>query len=126
MKSSPSQCLHSKGSFRFGPHPATKSPEYPTAAGWQPLTQASCDNANILVERFGPEPGATVFLTLLNDTRDTQSGTVTADLKALGFKQPAAARELVSGNTATPSGRGWQVSLLPQQTEVLCLRRKLD
>jgi hypothetical protein len=92
-----------------------------TTAGWQPLTHASCDNSRILVERFGPEADGTVFLTLLNDTADTQSGTVTADLKPLGLKPPASARELVSGNAATPSGRGWRVSLRPQQAEVLCL-----
>ena len=92
-----------------------------TAAGWQPLTHASCDNSKILVERFGPEADGTVFLTLLNDTADAQSGTVTADLKALGLKQSASARELVSGNAATPSGRGWRISLRPQQAEVLCL-----
>jgi hypothetical protein len=97
-----------------------------TAAGWQPLTHAACDNPKILVERFGPEQGGAVFLTLLNDTANTQSGTVTADLKVLGLKQPASARELVSGNAATPSGHGWQISLRPQQAEVLCLSRKAN
>jgi hypothetical protein len=92
-----------------------------TAAGWQPLTHASCDNSNILIERFGPEPDGTVFLTLLNDSADAQNGTVTADLKALGLQPSASARELVSGNVATSSGLGWRVSLRPQQTEVLCL-----
>ena len=33
MKSSPSQCLHSKSSFPFRPHPATKFPEYPYING---------------------------------------------------------------------------------------------
>jgi hypothetical protein len=94
-----------------------------TAAGWQPLTHAACDNSNIRVERFGPEPGGAVFLTLLNDTADPQSGTVTAELKALRLKQPASARELVSSNAATPSGHGYQISLRPQQAEVLCLSR---
>ena len=97
-----------------------------TAAGWQPLTYAACDNSNILVERFGPEPDGTVFLTLLNDTADTQSGTVTADLKSLGLKQSASAQELVSGNAETPSNRGWRVSLRSQQAEVLCLSSKSD
>jgi hypothetical protein len=92
-----------------------------TAAGWQPLTHAACGNAKILVERFGPETGGAVFLTLLNDTADAQSGTVTADLKALGWKQAASARELVSGNAATRSGAGWRISLRPQQAAVLCL-----
>jgi hypothetical protein len=95
-----------------------------TAAGWQPLTYTECDNSKILVERFGPEADGSVFVTLLNDTAETQSGTVTADFKAMGLKQPASARELVSGSAATPSGHGWQISLRPQQTEVLYLLRK--
>jgi len=53
-----------------------------------------------------------------------QSGTVTVDLKALGVKQPASAQELLSGNAATPSGRGWRVVLRPQEAKVLCLSRK--
>jgi hypothetical protein len=95
-----------------------------TAAGWQPLIHGMCDNSAILVERFGPGTDGTVFLTLLNDTADMQSGTVTMDLKALGVKQPASAQELLSGNAATPSGRGWRVALRPQEAKVLCLSRK--
>jgi len=49
---------------------------------------------------------------------------VTADLKALGLKRPASARELVFANAATPSGHGWQVSLRPQQAEVFCPNSK--
>jgi hypothetical protein len=95
-----------------------------TAAGWQPLTYAACDNSRILVERFGPQTDGAAFLTLLNDTGERQSGTVTVDLNALGMEQAVPVRELVSGNAATPSGRGWKVSLGPQQVEVICLRRK--
>ena len=79
-----------------------------------------------MIERFGPEPDGTVFLTLLNDTADTQSASVTADLKAIGLKQAASASELVSGNVATLSGQGWRITLRPQQAEVLCLRRPLQ
>jgi hypothetical protein len=93
-----------------------------TAAGWQPLTHAWCDNSNIMVERFGAAADGTVFLTLLNDTADRQSGVVTADPKGLCLKQPISA--LVSGTATTPSGRGWHISLQPQQAEVLCLGPK--
>jgi hypothetical protein len=92
-----------------------------TAAAWQPLTCAACDNSKILVERFGPDAGGSVFVTLLNDTADTQSGTVTADLKALGLNHPASAWELVSGSAATLSDHGWPITLRPQEAEVLCL-----
>jgi hypothetical protein len=51
---------------------------------------------------------------------------VTPDLKALGLKQTASAPKLVSGNVATPSDRGWQISLRPQPAEVLCLGWQSD
>ena len=95
-----------------------------TAAGWQPLTHACCDNSNIRIERFGPDADGTVFLTLLNDTTEPQSGVVMADLKALGMNATAPARELVSGRLATVSEQGWRLSLRPQQAEVLCFTRK--
>ena len=92
-----------------------------TAAGWQPLTYAACDNPRILIERFGSGPDDAAFLTLLNDTADTQSGTVTADLKAMGLKQNPSAVELVSDKVVSLSGRGWPITLGPQQAKVLCL-----
>jgi hypothetical protein len=94
-----------------------------TAAGWQPLTHATCDNPKILVERFGPEPAGTVFLTLLNDSTEPQNGTLTVDLRALRLKEACSAGALVSGNALTRSSRGWQVSLRPQQAELLRLSR---
>ena len=97
-----------------------------TGAGWQPLTHATCDNPKILLERFGPGNGDTAFLTLLNDTPEVQTGTITADAKPLGLKQPLSAKELVSGNTPPPSGRGWRISLRPQQAEVLSLSHRPD
>jgi hypothetical protein len=92
-----------------------------TTAGWQPLTYATCSNSNIRVERFGPEPGGAVFLTLLNDTAKAQSGTLTVDLKALGLKRTALARPLISASAPTPLRHSCHVSLRPQQAEVLCL-----
>jgi hypothetical protein len=74
-----------------------------------------------MVERFGPQPSGELFLTLLNDTAEPQSGMLTLDQKALGLKQGTAARELVSGDPAIPWDRLRQVSLRPQQVEVLSL-----
>ncbi len=90
-----------------------------TAAGWQPLTDASSDNSKILVERFGPRAGSGVFLTLLNDSTEPQNGTLAVDFKALGLKWPASANELISGTAATSSSGGWQVAFHPQEAKVL-------
>jgi hypothetical protein len=97
-----------------------------TAAGWQPLTYAACDNPKILIERFGPDADGTLFLTLLNDSGDPQDGTVTVDHKMLGLKQTVSAQELVSGNRAGRSGEGWQISLRPQEAEALCVSRQTE
>jgi hypothetical protein len=95
-----------------------------TSAGWQPLTHASCDNSNILVERFGPQRDGTVFLTLLNDSAQPQTGKLIVDLKALGLREPSTVQELVSGNTPTRSSSGWQIGLRPQQAAMVSLGQK--
>jgi hypothetical protein len=94
-----------------------------TAAGWQPLTYATCSNPKILVERFGPDPGGEVFLTLLNDTKETQVGNLTVDLKAMGLKQAVSAHELVAGERATPLDPSRKFSLRPHEAQVLYLSR---
>ncbi|HQE89716.1 MAG TPA: hypothetical protein PLI04_06055 [Verrucomicrobiota bacterium] len=92
-----------------------------TAAGWQAIPHATCDNPRIQIERFGPDPGGAVWLTLFNDTPHPQTGVITADLKALGLKRHPRARMLLSGTPAKPQPGGWQVSLSSQQAEILCL-----
>jgi hypothetical protein len=96
-----------------------------TSAGWQPLTCAACDNPRIQMERFGPGTGDAVFLTVLNDSADAQSGTVRADLKAMGVKQTASALELISGGIGAVNDKGWSITLRPQQAEVLCLSQSV-
>ncbi|MBI5384625.1 MAG: hypothetical protein HZA90_08030 [Verrucomicrobia bacterium] len=67
-------------------------------AGWQPVTGATCDNEKILLERFGPDAGGTVYFTAFNDTAQAQSGTVRAGAKP---------------------GQNWPVRLQPQECVVL-------
>jgi hypothetical protein len=92
-----------------------------TAAGWQPVTYASSDNPKILLERFGPDASGTVFLTLLNDTAETQAASITLDFQTLGLKPGVHARALVSNLPASPASNGLRVSLRPQQAEALVL-----
>ncbi len=69
-------------------------------AGWQPLTGAACDNAAIGVERFGPEPTGSLYITLHNGTEQPQSGRLTGDASVLGRELPARAVTLQPGETA--------------------------
>jgi hypothetical protein len=84
-------------------------------AGWQPVTEATCDNPGIFAERFGPDAGGAVYLTLMNDTAEPQSGTVTVDAAALGLRGPLAAQELVSGKRLAADGMRFRVELRPQE-----------
>jgi len=89
-------------------------------AGWQPVPHAACDNDRIWVERFGPDADGAVYLTLYNDTGERQAGGLRADAPALRASGPFSARELVSG-AALDGGTAWQVSLGPQEAQVMRL-----
>ncbi len=88
-------------------------------AGWQPVTGATCDNPGIFVERFGPDAGGAVYLTLMNERAQPQKGTVTVDTAALGLNGRLAVQELVLGTRLTPMGTRIAVSLQPQETWVV-------
>ncbi|MCS6863055.1 MAG: hypothetical protein NZT92_22345, partial [Abditibacteriales bacterium] len=82
-------------------------------AGWQPVTEATCDNASIYLERFGPDASGAVYFTLLNDTAQPQSGEVTINTaRALRATQ---ATELISGKTLPLMGGRFRVTLQPQE-----------
>ena len=86
-------------------------------AGWQPVTEARCDNASIWVERFGSDQGRPVFFTLFNETSEMQSGVL-----RLGHNRPRAAlRDLLSGENLHSEGMGWAVRLQPQRAMVVAL-----
>ena len=91
-------------------------------AGWQPLTEAACDNGQIMIERFGPDAGGRINLTLFNNTAAAQSGVVTINAAALGL--PAAARPSpLLGKEPESIASGWRVELQPEQSAVLQFTR---
>jgi hypothetical protein len=88
-------------------------------AGWQPITEARCDNPSIYVERFGPDADGAVYFTLMNDSPQPQTGVVTLDGAALKLNGHLAATELVSGRAFMPAGDRFPVTLAPQETWVV-------
>lgn len=84
-------------------------------AGWQPVTEATCDNASIYVERFGSDASGAIYFTLLNDTAQPQSGEVTINAAALKLTGQFKATELISGKTLTPTGGRFRATLQPQE-----------
>ena len=86
-------------------------------AGWQAVTDAECDNAQVLVERFGTESAGTLFFTLFNDTQFRQAGRLRIDSRALGLKEPLRAKELISDRPCDLSSE--PIELEPQQAKVI-------
>lgn len=93
-------------------------------SGWQPITFARSDNPAIHVERFGPDAGGQVYLTLLNDSSSPQTGGLTIDSTSLGLKDSVSAQEPLSGRRMTVDGAGLHVDLKSQEAWVLELIAK--
>ena len=88
-------------------------------AGWQPVTHAACDKADVLIERFGPDANGTVYFTLFNHTEVAQSGLLQVNLGALNLPPRDTLEELVSERAAGRLGDGWYLFLEPGQVAVV-------
>ena len=86
-------------------------------AGWQPVTEATCDNQRIFVERFGPDQLGTTFFTMLNDSDSSQHGELRID-SALLPNGLTAARESISGKSLDAAALS-DVTLAAQETRVI-------
>jgi hypothetical protein len=93
-------------------------------AGWQPVPHASCANANLLIERFGPTPDGSVYLTLFNDTPEPQTGTVLIDAAALGVSQALSPKASL-GSVPVAADNGWRLELPPQAAALWQFGKKL-
>jgi hypothetical protein len=88
-------------------------------AGWQPVTLASVDNSNLLIERFGPSPDGTVYFTLMNESAMLQTAHLSLSNSSAVSWVGRGAIELLSGDRLAPSDNGWSISLAPQATAVV-------
>jgi hypothetical protein len=85
-------------------------------AGWQPVTEARCDNPSIFLERFGPDAGGAVYFTVMNESARLQRGGVTISSSALKLGGRVVLQEMVSGRPLGLAGRRIPVTLGPQET----------
>jgi hypothetical protein len=93
-------------------------------AGWQPITDARCDNPRIYLERFGPDAQGSTYLTLMNDSAQPQSGEESLEAAALKLRSPLALTELVGGSPLGLAGLGFHVSLAPGQVWAVKIETK--
>jgi hypothetical protein len=88
-------------------------------AGWQPVTHAICEKADVQIERFGPDANGATYFTLFNDTETMQSGLLKVDLEALRLSPRETLDELVGERSAGRLGDGWYLFLEPGQVAVI-------
>ena len=81
-------------------------------AGWQPLTQAVSDDANVYVERFGTEPQKSYF-TVFNDSQEKKT-------VSINFQQPHTKfKDLVSGEFVNATEGKLKLTLASENVAVL-------
>jgi hypothetical protein len=92
-----------------------------SAAGWEPVTNARCDDGAVWVERFGGADGE-LYLTIFNSATEATSATVTLDAAALGVAADVAARDLVTDTPVAIAGGALTVNLAAEDLAVVRLR----
>lgn len=91
-----------------------------TAAGWHPITLATCDNAQLWLERYGTfDEGATSYLTVFNNTPQPQEGVITLSIMNTITSSGRSVKELLSNATLEQQGSGWKIRLEPQAVALL-------
>ncbi|MCL2118595.1 MAG: hypothetical protein FWH27_09240 [Planctomycetaceae bacterium] len=85
-------------------------------AGWQPLTFAQTDNEKVYIERFGKEPGESIF-TVFNDFNEVVD--VTVRFRFPTDALPLRFVEAVSGESKTSDSRSLRLTLGPEDVAVL-------
>ena len=94
-------------------------------AGWQPIPHAASDDPLIYLERFGPDAGGDVYLTLFNGSDAPREARVQVDVKPLGLAAPEAVEDLLGGDRMparrTDHGLALAVRLDPERVRVLRL-----
>jgi hypothetical protein len=80
-------------------------------AGWEPLTQARCDDPRVVVERFG-----TRYLTVFNDSPERRTVRLRLEISV-----PSSSRELLSGAAVVWQDRQTTVTLDGEDVRVIDL-----
>ncbi len=87
------------------------------AAGWEPVTAASANNASVRIERFG-KPG-NLFFTLRNNGTQEVKCLITLDAAELKIAGKISAKELVGGKPVKIENNKMYVTIPSQRTQVI-------
>lgn len=94
-------------------------------AGWQPVTMAQTDDAQVYVERFGQPETGTIYFTLLNDSTQPRTAHLNFDCAALGLMpEKTVLRELIADRQCAWDKPGTcTLTFAPEQAALLRLAR---
>ena len=93
-----------------------------TAAGWHPITLATCDNAQLWLERYGTFGQGAGYLTVFNNTAQPQEGVIVLSDANKTVSAKRSVKELLSDTPLEQQGSGWKVRLEPESVAVLELQ----
>ena len=92
-------------------------------AGWEPVTLATVNQPNVLLERWGHDTKTGLYLTLYNQGDKKITPELSIDLQSLKNRKPTQVRELLSGAIlpikTTGAGIAVSVSIEPKRTIAL-------
>jgi hypothetical protein len=93
-----------------------------TAAGWHPITLATCDNAQLWLERYGTFGQGAGYLNVFNNTTQPQEGVIVLSDANKTVSAKRSVKELLSDATLEQQGSGWKIRLEPESVAVLELQ----
>jgi len=95
-------------------------------AGWQPVTASRSENPHLWLERFGPSPDGSIYLTVFNDTPTPQEGNIALDTRRLDAARSPDPLQVVHGRNVDVCLHGWHVHLEPDEVAVLAVKTLPD
>lgn len=87
------------------------------AAGWEPVTGASGNNASVRIERFGKS--GNLFFTVRNNSSQEVKCLITLDVTELKLAGKITAKELVGGKPVKTENNKMYVTIPSQRTQVI-------
>ncbi len=90
-------------------------------AGWEPVTYATVNNSNIILERYGDNDLEGCHFTVYNPTAQAVDVTVNIDLATLDFADTCTLTKTFTGGTEALQSGAVTLHLEPERTEVLTI-----
>ena len=93
-------------------------------AGWEPITHAVSDNPMVLLERFGPDEEGNTYVTVMNNSEETQEAVIEAATQEMADVPMTGITELISQQQldVATSDVGLTTRLQLQPEEVMLLQ----